>query len=131
MSFLLDTNLCIAFLNGRDKGVRDRLLALDPEAVSLCSVVRGELLYGARNSQNVDANLRRLHEFFDAFASLPFDDAAAESYGVLRAQLKREGRLIGPNDLMIAAIAVANDLTLVTRNQSEFHRIAGLRVVSW
>jgi tRNA(fMet)-specific endonuclease VapC len=131
LSFLLDTNVCIAFLNGRDKGVRDKLLAMDPEAVRLCSVVRAELLYGARNSDHVDVNLRRLHEFLAAFTSLPFDDASAEHYGAVRAQLKREGRLIGPNDLLIAAIALANDQTLVTRNQQEFHRIGGLRVVSW
>jgi tRNA(fMet)-specific endonuclease VapC len=131
LSFLLDTNVCIAFLNGRDKGVRDKLLAMDPETVRLCSVVRAELLYGARNSDHVDANLRRLHEFLAAFASLPFDDASAEHYGTVRAQLKRDGRLIGPNDLLIAAIALANDQTLITRNQQEFHRIAGLRVVSW
>jgi tRNA(fMet)-specific endonuclease VapC len=131
LSFLLDTNVCIAFLNGRDKGVRDRLLALDPETVQLCSVVRAELLYGARNSDHVDGNLRRLNQFLDAFTSVPFDDASAEHYGVVRAQLKRDGRMIGPNDLLIAAIALANDQTLVTRNQQEFHRIAGLRVVSW
>jgi tRNA(fMet)-specific endonuclease VapC len=131
LSFLLDTNVCIAFLNGRDKGVRDKLLAMDPESVRLCSVVRAELLYGARNSDHVDANLRRLHEFLVAFISLPFDDASADHYGAVRAQLKRDGRPIGPNDLLIAAIALANDQTLVTRNQQEFHRIAGLRVVSW
>lgn len=131
MTFLLDTNVCIAFLNGRDSAVKSNLLALQPDAVSLCSVVRAELLYGARNSQHVDANLQRLQAFFAAFASLPFDDAAAEHYGVIRAQLQRAGRPIGPNDLLIGSIALANDLTLITRNQTEFHRIAGLRVVSW
>jgi tRNA(fMet)-specific endonuclease VapC len=131
VSFLLDTNVCIAFLNGRDKAVRDKLLAMDPESVRLCSVVRAELTYGARNSDHVDANLRRLTEFLSAFESLPFDDDCADHYGLLRAQLKREGRIIGPNDLLIAAIALANDQTLITRNQQEFHRIPGLRVVSW
>jgi tRNA(fMet)-specific endonuclease VapC len=129
VSLLLDTNVCIAFLNGRDRGVRDKLLALDPEAVQLCSVVRAELLFGARNGTRVDHNLKRLQEFFAAFASLPFDDAAAEHYGIVRAQLGRAP--IGPNDLMIAAIALANDQTLITRNQAEFHRVPGLRVVSW
>ena len=131
MSFLLDTNVCVAFLNGRDVGIRDKLLALDPETACLCSVVKGELFYGARNSQHVDANLRRLRHFLEPFSSLPFDDDAAEHYGTLRAQLRREGRLIGPNDLMIAAIALASDATLVSRDQSEFHRIPGLRVVTW
>ena len=131
MSFLLDTNVCIAYLNGRDRGLRDKLLAMDPESVRVCSVVRAELLYGARNSDHVDANLRRLKEFLSAFESLSFDDASADHYGIVRAQLKREGRIVGPNDLLIAAIALANDQTLITRNQQEFHRIPGLRVVSW
>jgi tRNA(fMet)-specific endonuclease VapC len=134
MSFLLDTNVCIAFLNGRDDGVRDKLLALDPESVSLCSIVKAELYCGARNSQQVEGNLDRLRRFFEPFPSLPFADAEAEQYGVLRAQLRREGRPIAPNDLMIAATALANDLTLLTlvsRNQNEFQRIPGLRMVGW
>ena len=131
MSFLLDTNVCIAFLNARDPRVRDQLLAIDPESVSLCSVVKAELLYGARNSQQVDANLGRLVGFFEAFSSFAFDDGAAEHYGMVRAQLQREGRLIGANDLMIAAIALANDVTLVSRNQDDFRRIPGLRLASW
>ena len=60
MSLLLDTNICIAYLNGKDSGVRDRLLAHSPEELLLCSVVKAELLYGARNSTHVDENLVRL-----------------------------------------------------------------------
>jgi tRNA(fMet)-specific endonuclease VapC len=131
VSFLLDTNVCIAYLNGRDAAVRDQMLALSPDEVWLCSVVKAELLYGARNSDHVDANLQRLARFFEPFTSLPFDDEAAAFYGGIRTQLRREGKLIGSNDLMIAAIALAADATLVTRNQAEFHRVAGLRVAVW
>ena len=131
MTVLLDTNICIGFLNGRDAKLRDRLLAQSPSEVTLCSVVKAELLYGARNSEHVDANLRRLGEFFAPFESLPFDDAAAGWYGAIRAQLKKEGRIIGSNDLMIAAIALAADVTLVTRNEGEFQRVPGLRLEGW
>ncbi len=131
MSYLLDTNVCIAFLNGKDVAVRDRLRALAPEDVVLCSVVKAELLYGARHSERVAANLRRLHGFFAPFECLPFDDAAAEWYGVIRAQLRREGKLIGSNDLMIAATVLAADAVLVTRNEDEFHRVPGLKVEPW
>ena len=92
MRFLLDTNVCLAFLSGRDPGIRDALLELDPAAVSLCSVVKAELFHGARNGGRVEANLQRLQRFFEPFSSLPFGDAAAEQYGILRAQLGREGR---------------------------------------
>lgn len=65
------------------------------------------------------------------FTSLPFDDSAAEIYGRIRAELEAVGMLIGPYDMMIAAIALANDLTLVTHNTREFGRVAGLKVEDW
>ncbi len=76
----------------------------------------------------MSANLARLAQFFLPFESVPFDEAAAEQYGILRTQLQRAGALIGANDLLIAATALANDFTLVTRNAAEFVRVAGLRV---
>jgi tRNA(fMet)-specific endonuclease VapC len=129
--WLLDTNICIAYLNGTDAVVRDRLLALSPSDVRLCSVVKAELVYGARKSSRVDHNLARLSAFFSALDSLPFDDLAAEHYGLLRTQLERVGTPIGANDMMIAATALAAAATLITRNQAEFVRVSGLSVASW
>lgn len=129
--FLLDTNVCIRILNGSSNAVLDRLRSVPPSSVRLCSVVLAELTFGARNSSRVEQNLRTLERFREPFISLPFDDAAAEHYGAIRADLTQGGALIGPNDLMIAAIARANDLTLVTHNRSEFGRVTGLRVEDW
>ena len=112
MSHLLDTNICIAFLNGRDRRVRDRLLSLAPSDVSVCSVVKAELLHGARSSTRVEHNLSRLDQFFAPLASLPFDDDAAAHYGAIRSQLRARGTPLGANDLMIAAIALASDAVL-------------------
>lgn len=131
MSRLLDTNVCVAFLNGSAATVRDKLLSMSPREVRLCSVVKAELLYGARKSKRVSDNLMRLMQFFATFDSLPFDDLAAEHYGMLRAQLEAAGTPIGANDMMIAATALASDSTLVTRNQSEFLRVTGLSVETW
>lgn len=131
MTYLLDTDICIDYLRGSNPVVRDRLLACSPNDVCLCSVVKAELLFGAHNSQQVAANLRRLRDFFEPFQSSFFDDGAAEIYGSLRSHLRREGTEIGSNDLMIAAIAVALDLTLVTHNRSEFERVPGLRLAEW
>ena len=130
MSVLVDTNICIAWLKG-DAAVRDAWLALDPDELMLSSVVRAELLFGARHSRKVAENLQRLEVLFSAMRSVPFDDAAAGHYGLLRAQLTATGRLIGPNDLMMASTALANDATLVTPNQAEFSRVVGLRIVEW
>lgn len=131
MKFLLDTNTCIAYLNGRAVGVRRQLQALAPGDVVLCSVVKAELLYGARKSRDPATVVAKLQRFFAPLASLPFDDPAAQAYGTVRAELERAGTPIGPNDLMIAAIAQANGLTLVTHNVGEFRRVPGLRVEDW
>lgn len=97
----------------------------------LCSIVKAELLYGARHGVRVEDNLRTLERFFAPFSSLAFEDQSAEHYGMIRAQLKREGHVIGANDLLIAAIALTHDAVLLTRNASEFHRVTGLRVETW
>lgn len=131
MIWLLDTSVCVAYLRGTDEAIRDRLRAVDSADLRLCSVVKAELLYGARRSVRVAENLRRLEAFLHPFSSLPFDDAAAERYAVLRVQLEREGTPIGGHDMQIAAIALASDSTVVTRNVQEFVRVVGLRVESW
>jgi len=94
-------------------------------------VVRAELEYGARRSNRVEENLQRVRAFCAPMRSLRFDDEAAERYGLIRVQLERDGCVIGGNDLLIAAICVAADATLVTRNADEFRRVAGLRVEIW
>lgn len=131
MTYLLDTNTCIQFLNGRSEAVRRRIESLYPAELALCSVVKAELLYGAAKSARAAENLARLHHFFDRFVSLPFDDAAAEAYGQIRVRLEEAGTPIGPNDLLIAAIAVSRGRTLVTHNQREFSRIEGLPLEDW
>ena len=78
MTRLLDSNICIAFLNG-DDAVLQNLRSSDPDEIVVCSVVKAELYYGARKSQKVEANLHRLREFFSPFESLSFDDSAAEA----------------------------------------------------
>jgi tRNA(fMet)-specific endonuclease VapC len=117
VSYLLDTNICIPFLNEKDVlGWRTSCGLPSPDEVKLCSVVKAGLLYGARCSRKVEANLAHLDRFFAAFESLPFDDAAAAQYGSLRAQLRRSYTR-RRNDMMIAAIAFSTDSTPVTRTE--------------
>ena len=129
--YLLDTNACIRILNGSSPAVAARLQATNPSDVRLCSVVKAELLYGARRSGRVEPNLRLLQEFFAPLVSLPFDDRCAQEAGLIRLDLERSGRPIGPNDLLIAATARAHDLGLVTHNAREFSRVPGLPVEDW
>ncbi|MGK5086458.1 type II toxin-antitoxin system VapC family toxin [Bdellovibrionota bacterium FG-2] len=130
MKYLLDTNICIAWIKG-DESVKQRLMALAPGDVVTCSIVKAELIYGAFKSKQRARNEHGIRGFLRQFHSLPFDDAAAEQYGVIRTMLEHAGTPIGPHDLMIAAIAQANGLTAVTRNIGEFERITTLKCEVW
>ncbi len=131
MRFLLDTNICIALVHRPEQKLISKLRAMQPLDLVLCSIVKAELRFGARKSQRVTENLEKLDAFFAPFESIPFDDRAADFYGSCRSLLSQVGTLIGGNDLVIAAIALANDLTVVTRNQKEFSRVAGLKWETW
>ena len=90
-----------------------------------------ELRYGAERSFNPAREHAKLDIFFNAFSSLPFDDRCARVCAGIRHELEQSGTRIGPHDLQIAAIAIQNDLTLVTHNTGEFGRVAGLQLEDW
>ena len=131
MIFLPDTNVWIRFLNPGENQVKDHFLSTDPSNVWLCSVVKAELFFGAMKSTRMTENLALLDELFADFTSVPFDDEAARKYGEIRSNLARKGTPIGPNDLMIAAIALAHESVLITHNTREFKRVTGLKVEDW
>lgn len=131
MTYLLHTNTCIRYLNDAQSRVANRVAALPRTAVVLCDIVRFELYYGAYRSTRRDRNLQLLATFFDGFASLSFDGRAAAIGGRIRADLASQGTPIGPNDLLIAATALAHDVTLVTHNTREFGRVEGLALEDW
>ncbi len=131
MTYLLDTNVCISYLNGRSKQIVQRLQSLPVNQVAVCSVVKAELFFGAMKSQTPAKSLAKQQDFLHLFQSFPFDDQAAEQYGRIRAELAAKGTPIGPNDFMIAAIALAYDVILVTHNTREFSRVPGLKLEDW
>jgi tRNA(fMet)-specific endonuclease VapC len=131
MKYLLDTNVCIVYLKGRNLNLKLRLDAVPIEEIAVCSVVKAELCYGAMKSANPERNFALQQAFLNRFVSLPFDDLAATTFGTVRAQLEIRGMPIGAYDLQIAAIALANNLTLVTHNTREFERVDVLQVEDW
>lgn len=131
MIYLIDTNVCVRYLNGRSESIRERILTTNPQDIAVCSVVKFELFYGALRSNNPERNLERQQEFLDPFVSLPFDDTAASIASRIRAVLAANGTPIGAYDIQIAAIAIANNLTLVTHNTDEFSRVEGLQIEDW
>ena len=109
MTYLLDANICVDLLRRRNTStLAAKLAGVPPGGVVLCSVVVAELVYGAWRSAAPASTLEEVRAFCVGFTSLPFDDAAAEEYGRVRAYLASPGTPIGPNDPMIAAIALAN-----------------------
>lgn len=133
MKYLLDTNTCIGWLRSNQPNLVRRLQSEHPADLVIRSVVVGELLYGAERAaaSHRAHNHQRVEQLRQNIASLPFDDAAAEAYGKVRAHLSDKGLPIGPNDLMIAAIALSRHLILVTHNTAEFSRVPGLSLEDW
>lgn len=131
MKYSLDTNACIRFINGRAPKLREKIATTPPNDIVVCSIVRGELAYGAEKSQNPETSHTKQARFLQPFDTLSFDDAAAQEFGRIRAHLERKGIPIGPYDMQIAAITAIHDLTLVTHNVKEFERISWLRIEDW
>src|SRR5262245_54070629 len=132
-TYLLDSNGWIAYVRRKDPALIRKVRQTNPKDIRLCSVVLGELYFGAFHgaTARLAYNLRLLALLRQRFLSIPFDDSCVEHYGRICADLAAGGKLIGPNDLMIAAIALAHGFTLVTHNTKEFSRVAGLPLEDW
>jgi tRNA(fMet)-specific endonuclease VapC len=131
MRYLLDTNVCVDYLNGCYPRVIERLQEANPADVAVSAIAVAELRYGASKSSRPEANHHALDLFLGDVATLDFDREAATAYGALRTSLERSGTPIGPNDMLIAAQALAGGLILVSDNTDEFARVTGLRVETW
>lgn len=129
--YFLDTNSCIYFLNGQYPELRQRLLSHRPAEIAVPAIVKAELLYGANKSARVEQNTSVVLQFLQPFAVVGFGDAEADYYAQLRADLERVGTPIGPNDMIIASVVLANEGVLVTHNVGEFSRVPELVVEDW
>lgn len=130
MRYLLDTNLLIGLSKERS-GLVERLARHPASAILISSVVVAEIEYGIAKSARQENNRRVFDLLLGGFLVVPFDTAAARRYGPIRAHLERQGRIIGPHDLLIAAHALALDAVVVTDNVGEFSRVEGLLVENW
>ncbi len=129
MRYLLDTNACIALLNGSPPSLVDRVRRHTSSEFGLPAPVTYELYYGAFKSKYTNRNLELLDRI--AFEVIPFDAADARAAGEVRANLEVIGRPIGPLDTLIAGQALARGLILVTANIHEFVRVEGLHCEDW
>jgi tRNA(fMet)-specific endonuclease VapC len=134
VTYLLDTNACIALINGEPASVRRRFhnAIAAKSKVYVSFVVAFELWYGIAKSSRQETNRERLKTFFAGpITQLPFEDEDAQAAGSLRAALEAAGEPIGAYDLLIAGQALRHKTTLVTANVSEFGRVKGLTWQDW
>ena len=134
MTYLLDTNACIALINGRPEAVRRRFVRVSAagDVIVTSSVVLFELWYGVAKSQRPKVNAERIATFLSGpLEVLDFTTEDAQHSGRVRAALEGLGKPIGAYDLLIAGQALRHKATLVTGNSSEFARVRGLRLQDW
>jgi tRNA(fMet)-specific endonuclease VapC len=130
MPFLLDTDTCIYALK-QNQNVLDQLLSKSRQEILVSVITEAELRTGAAKSSSALKTLRLVENFLRPLAVAEFTSQDAIAYAHVRARLERAGTPIGPLDTLIASQAVAQDLILVSNNEREFRRVAGLHVENW
>jgi len=129
--YLLDSNICIYIINKHPEQVVEHIKSLQPHQIKLSAISIAELEYGVSKSKSREKNRNALVHFASAFDIIDFNDKDAEVFGLIRANLEKYGKVIGPYDMQIAAQAISRDLILVTNNIKEFNRIGELRLENW
>ena len=129
--FLLDTDICIYVRQKRSEKLLVRFRQLQPNEAAVSVITFGELLYGAIKRGQLAAEREKWRELVHLLPVLPLPEGASEKYGIIRTELESKGRVIGNNDLWIAAHALAAGLILVTNNEREFRRVKGLKIQNW
>ena len=125
--YLLDTNICIYIRRRRPREVLNRFLSLEAGEATVSVITYGELAFGAAKLHPLPYRAtEQLQEFVEFVRVLPLPIEAGGLYGELRALLEMKGEMIGNNDLWIAAHALSANLTVVTNNEREFHRVLNL-----
>ena len=132
MKYLLDTNICIYCINRRYAQLFDRVMQRQQQfGISVSAISKAEMYAGSHRRLAPTRYRQEQEEFFSYFPSLPFDDTAADFYGRIHARLRDSGQLMGVADMQIAAIAMANGLTVVTHDLRGFTRLPDLPIEDW
>lgn len=131
MTYMLDTNICIFIIKNKPAGVLEHLKSKMGSGLAISAITLAELEHGVSASAYPERNALALMQFMAIPECLPFTHYAAVEYGKIRADLQKRGTPIGPMDLLIAAHARSEGLTLVTNNTHEFARVDGLALEDW
>lgn len=130
--YLLDTNILSYFIRGRHPALNDKVAnALNAQQAMTSAIVRAEMRFGQSRMPTDDKRRRAIDLLLSQLPTLPWTQAAADSYGTLKMQLQSAGTPIGELDTQIAAHALAEGLILVTHNTRHFERVKGLKLEDW
>lgn len=130
LRYLLDTNILSDLVRQPQGLIKNRIEAAGEETICTSIIVAAELRYGAEKSGSGQL-ADRVDLILSAIEILPLQTPVDREYAKLRHYLARQGTLIGPNDMLIAANALEAGLTVITANIGEFSRIPGLQVENW
>lgn len=131
ITVILDTNICICLMKNKVPRVRERFAPYAPGEIGIASISVAEFHHGVAKSAFPHKNARALATFLLPLEIVPFDQAAAQTYGKIRAMQEKRGTPIESMDFLIAAVALARNCTLITHNPREFELIDGLRCETW
>jgi tRNA(fMet)-specific endonuclease VapC len=131
MKYLIDTNICIYLIKKQYPEILSQLLKVGFDRIKISTITLAELEFCVANSSRSIEAQTALLEFILPFEILDFSYNAASFYGRIRKELKDKGQPISDMDMLIAAVAMANELSIVTNNEKEFRRISGLKVENW
>ena len=131
MKYLLDTNICIYLIKNKPKKLLTKIHKTPLSEIAVSSITIAEMEYGIAKSTKPTESRIALMKFLLPFEIIDFTEEAAPHYGSIRCDLQKKGTPIGNMDLLIASIALAHGLTLVTNNVKEFSRIDNLKIEDW
>jgi len=131
LRYMLDTDICSYVMKRSHDALLRRLQKIPVSDVCVSLVTKSELLYGVEVSPRRQQDEAALHAFLTYLEVLDFPDNASLHYAQIRAQMKKSGKMIGANDLFVAAHARSLGLTLVTHNRQEFRRVNRLTIEDW
>lgn len=131
MNYFIDTNIIIYALKNSYPSIIKKFENTPSYNIFITSIVKAEIDYGIAKSKSSKLTRELYNKFLSIYNVIPFTEKETKIYGDIRYQLEKEGKLIGANDMLIAAIVMSHNGILITHNVNEFSRIKGLQIEDW
>ncbi len=131
MKYMLDTNIASFLIKGNSKNLDNKIKYIPIDDICISVITRAELLYGVAKNPQATQLRQKINEFLRYITVLDWDISASDDYAIIRADLERQGKIIGSMDMQISAHALSQNLILITNNTKEFQRVNGLKIEDW